>query len=199
MASPQQPSPPRPSPNQEEITGLLISWGNGDQEALDRLMPLVTTELRRLARRYLERESAGHTLQPTALVNELYLRLVDRRRVSWQNRAHFFGFAAQTMRRILVDHVRSQRAQKRGAGARKVALDEAVSFTPEPDVDLIALDEALITLAAMDPRQSRIIELRFFAGLTLEETAEVLDISEATVSRDWASAKAWLYRELKSR
>jgi len=186
------------SMKKEEITGLLVSWGEGDRDALDRLIPLVTTELRRLARRYLDRESAGHTLQPTALVNELYLRLVDRRKVSWQNRAHFFGFAAQTMRRILVDHARSQRAKKRGSGARKVALDDALGLVKEPNVDLIALDDALNTLAAMDERQSRIIELRFFAGLTLEETSEVLSISEATVSRDWASAKAWLYRELRT-
>lgn len=183
-------------PRREEITDLLLEWSAGEAGALDRLMPVVNAELRRLARRYLARESPGHTLQPTALVNELYIRLVDRRRVQWQNRAHFFGFAAQTMRRILVDHARAQRAAKRGSGIPTVTLDEAVALPSGPDVDLIALDDALNALARMDQRQSRIVELRFFAGLTLQETAEVLDIGEATVSRDWASARAWLYREL---
>lgn len=180
----------------KDVTQLLLSWSDGDGQALEQLMPLVADELRRQARGYMAREGVGHTLQPTALVNEVYLRLVDRNRVHWQNRAHFFGFAANTMRRILVDHARKSRAAKRGGGARKITLDEALDVPDQGDVDLIALDEALQTLAEMSPRQSQIVEMRFFAGLTLDETAEVLGIGVATVSRDWTAARAWLFREL---
>lgn len=185
---------PRP---RAHITELLLDWSRGDRRALDELMPLVATELRRLAGYFLVRESPGHTLQPTALVNELYLRLVDGDRVRWQDRAHFFSVAATTMRRILVDHARAQKAQKRGYGVTKVPLNEALDSSSSRDVDLIALDDALLSLAKMDRRQSRIVELRTFAGLSLVETAEVLQVSVATVSRDWASAKAWLYGELR--
>lgn len=188
---------PEPRPSRQAITQLLLDWSGGNRQALDALMPLVAAELHRLARGYLHRESKGHTLQPTALVNELYLRLVDRRKVSWNNRAHFFGFAAQTMRRILVDHARAQRTDKRGKNVHKISIDEQLDVSIQRDIDLVALDDALETLATLDARQSRIVELRFFGGLTLDETAEVMDVGVATVSRDWASAKAWLYRELR--
>jgi RNA polymerase sigma factor (TIGR02999 family) len=160
-------------------------------------MPLVYDELRQLAKRAMRRESAGHTLQPTALVHEVYLRLVDSKTVSWQNRAHFFGVAATLIRRILVEHARRRDAVKRGSGQTKISLDEAISFAEESDVNLIALDDALTDLAAVDLRQSRIVELRFFGGLNIEETAAVIDVSPRTVKREWSMAKAWLYGELK--
>ncbi len=181
---------------QPDVTQLLVNWSNGDREALERLTPLVYSELRRLASRYLRRERQGHTLQSTALVHEAYLRLIDQRHVHWQNRAHFFGIAAQLIRRILVDHARSHHAQKRGSDVCKLSLDEAVATAEKRDLNLVALDDALDTLARIDEQQSRIVELRFFTGLSIEETAEVLGISPATVKRDWAAAKAWLYREI---
>ncbi len=179
-----------------EITQLLVAWGAGDQVALEKLTPLVYQELRRLAKRYMARENAGHILQPTALVNEAYLRLIEQKHVRWQNRAHFFGISAQLMRRILVDMARASRQTKRGGAARQVALDEALVISDAPGEDLVALDEALQTLAAMDARKSRVVELRFFGGLSVEETAEVLHISPETVMRDWKLAKVWLHREL---
>jgi RNA polymerase sigma-70 factor (ECF subfamily) len=179
------------------VTQLLVDWSNGDQSALDRLMPVVYDELRRLAGNYLRRERAGHTLQPTALVNEAYMRLVDQRQARWQNRAQFFGVAAQLMRRILVDHARVRQAQKRGGSEQEqLSLSEAERLGEKPDIDLLALHEALNELALIDEQQARIVELRFFGGLTIEETAEVLGISHATVERDWTLARAWLRREL---
>jgi len=182
-----------------DITQLLVDWGKGNKLALDGLMPLVYDELHRIASRYLRRERQGHTLQTTALINEAYMRIVDQNRVNWQSRAHFFGVAAQMMRRILVDHARSHLYAKRGGGAQKLTLDEAIATPQERDLDLVALDDALTTLAQVDSQQSRIIELRFFGGLTIEETAEVLGISPATVKRDWNMAKAWLYGEISNR
>ena len=180
----------------QNITKLLVDWRNGDQEALDQLMPLVYDELRRMANHYMRNERKGHTLQTSALVNEAYLRLVDHENIDWQNRSHFFGLAAQAMRRILVDHARSRNYQKRGGNAERVSLDEAANFAEERATELIALDEALQELAKLDPRKSRIVEMRYFGGLTGEETAEALGISTATVARDWETAKAWLLREL---
>ena len=180
----------------QNITKLLVDWRNGDQEALDQLMPLVYEELRRMANHYMRNERKGHTLQTSALVNDAYLRLVDHENIDWQNRSHFFGLAAQAMRRILVDHARSRNYQKRGGNAERVSLDEAANFAEERATELIALDEALQELAKLDPRKSRIVEMRYFGGLTGEETAEVLGISTATVARDWETAKAWLLREL---
>lgn len=179
-----------------EITGLLLAWSDGNREALERLTPLVYQELRRLAESYLRRERAGHTLQPTALAHEAYLKLIDQQCVRWQNRAHFFGIAAQAMRRILVDHARTRLAEKRGSGAPVVSLDEAIDAAVQRADQLVALDEALKTLAEMDPQKSRVVELKYFGGMTLEETAEVLGISRATVIREWRMAKAWLYGEL---
>jgi len=179
-----------------EVTRLLKEWGDGRQEALDRLLPQIYAELRRLASSYLRRERHDHTLQPTALVHEAFIKLVDQRAVRWQNRAHFFGIAAQAMRRILVDHARAHAADKRGSGERAVPLDEALVAIGAPDVDVLALDEVLTRLASLDPQQSRVVELRFFGGLTMEETAEVMNISPATVGREWTLAKAWLYAEL---
>ncbi len=176
---------------------LLEQSTGGDARALDALFPLVYDELRRLARSYLRSERPGHTLQSTALVHEAYLRLVNQN-ASWQNRAHFFGIAAQMMRRILLDHARSHNAARRGQGACKVTLDEQVAEVKLQDIDIMALDEALTRLAQFDAQQSRIVELRFFAGLSIEETSEVLKLSPATVKRDWAMAKAWLYREIRS-
>ncbi|MBV9958465.1 MAG: sigma-70 family RNA polymerase sigma factor [Acidobacteria bacterium] len=178
------------------MTQLLEKWAGGDRAALDALMPLVYDELRRLAGGYLRRERSDHTLQPTALVNEAYLQLVDQHQSRWQNRAQFIGVAAQMMRRILVDHARAHLAEKRGGGQFTVALSEADRFGGRPDADLLAIHEALNRLAAIDPQQSRIVELRFFGGLTIEETAEVLKVSHATVERDWKMARAWLRREL---
>jgi RNA polymerase sigma factor (TIGR02999 family) len=181
---------------EQDVTRLLVDWSNGNRAALDGLAPLVYDELRRLANSYLRRERSDHTLQGTALVNEAYLRLIDQRNVKWQNRAHFFGVAAQMIRRILVDHARGHQAAKRGAGAAKLSLDEALAVPGARDVDLVNLDEALKELAAFDERQSRIIELRYFAGLSIEETAEVVGISPATVKREWTAARAWLFRQL---
>jgi len=183
-------------PKTHELTQLLIDWSNGDRAALDKLMPLIDEELRRLAHRYMTRERAGHTLQTTALVNEAFLRLVNRKNLHWQNRAHFFGIAAQLMRTILVDHARSHASAKRGGGARKLELDEAMVVSQQKASEVIALDDALKQLALLDPQQSRIVELRFFGGLTVEEAAEVLQVSPATVKREWSTAKAWLYHEL---
>jgi RNA polymerase sigma factor (TIGR02999 family) len=177
----------------KEITQMLVAWSNGRQEVLEELMPLVYDELRRLAAHYLRHERPDHTLQPTALVHEAYLRLVDQTQVRWQNRAHFFGIAANLMRQILVNHALSHRASKRGGTAIKLTLDEAAGLSKQRDVDLVALDEALTRLAALDSQPSRIVELRFFGGLSIEETAEVLRISPATVKREWTMAKAWLH------
>jgi len=180
----------------QAVTRLLLQWTDGDANALDQLLPLVYDELRRLAQSYLRKENVGHTLQSTALVHEAYLRLIDQRNVSWQNRSHFFGIAAQMMRRVLVDHARAHNAAKRGSGGIKVTLEEGLVAAEQRDVNVIALDGALNKLAEIDPQQSRIVELRFFAGLSIEDTAEVLKISPATVKRDWAMAKAWLYGEM---
>jgi RNA polymerase sigma factor (TIGR02999 family) len=180
----------------ENITALLVGYGRGDKDALDKLMPIVYDELRGQAARYLRREQAGHTLQTTALIHEAYVRLVDQRNVQWQNRAHFFGIAAQMMRRILVDHARTKKRAKRGGSDVKVSLTDATVAVKGQDLDVVALDEALTRLTAIDEQQSRVVELRFFSGLTVEETAEVMEISPATVKRDWSMAKAWLHREL---
>jgi RNA polymerase sigma-70 factor (ECF subfamily) len=180
----------------EQVTQLLVDWGNGDKAALDKLVPLVYDELRRLARYYMRRERAGHTLQTTALVNEAYLRLIDQRNVRWQSRAHFFAIAAQLMRRILIDQARKRLNSKRGGDVRKVSLDQALVVSEARTTDLIALDDALTTLEVMDERKSKVVELRFFGGLNIEETAEVMAISPATVQREWNLAKAWLYREI---
>jgi RNA polymerase sigma factor (TIGR02999 family) len=183
-------------PSLHEVTQLLQSWSEGNQEALDKLVPLVHAELHRLARHYMSNERPGHTLQTTELVNEAYVRLIDWKNVRWQNRAHFFGVAAQIMRRILVDFARSRASAKKGGGTQYVSLSEAMTISPERGEDLIALDDALESLAELDARKSRIVELRFFGGLSVEETAEVLKISARTVMRDWGLAQAWLYREL---
>jgi RNA polymerase sigma-70 factor (ECF subfamily) len=181
----------------EGVTQLLVEWGNGDQAALDKLMPLVYAELRRLANNYLRKERINHTLQPTALVNEAYLRLIDQKNARWQNRAQFFGVAAQLMRRILVDHARLHNAAKRGGSQQhRLSLTDADRFVDRSEIDLLALHEALNELATIDPQQSRIVELRFFGGLSIEETAEVLGIGHATVERDWKMARAWLRRAL---
>jgi len=182
----------------DDITELLGAWSGGDRAALDRLMPLVYSELRRLADRHLSRERREHTLQATALVNEAYMRLVDQRHARWLNRAQFFAVAARLMRRILVDHARARAAAKRGQGATRLALDEAPELPARPgqDAELVALDAALERLATLDERQSQVVELRYFGGLSIEETAEVLKLSPATVKREWAMARAWLFREL---
>jgi RNA polymerase sigma factor (TIGR02999 family) len=177
-------------------TDLLVAWGNGDQSAFDRLVPLVHQELRVLARRYMRRERTDHTLQATALVNEAYIRLIDVNRIQWQNRAHFLAVAAQTMRRILVEFARHRRRQKRGGDAAYVALDSAEDLAPEKRADLIALSDALTALATFDSRMGQVVELRFFGGLSVQETADVLSVSPETVMRDWKTAKAWLLREL---
>ena len=179
-----------------EVTELLTAWSGGDKAALDKLMPLIHQELRRLAHRYMSRERPGHTMQTTALVNEAYLRLVNREGVHWQNRAHFFAIASQLMRHILVDHARSHAYAKRGGGAQTISLDEAMVVSQERAAEVVALDDALKELADIDPQQSRIVELRFFGGLTIEETAEVLHLSPATIKREWQTARAWLYHEL---
>ena len=181
----------------QDITRLLRAWGDGDQGALDSLIPLVEAELHRLARRYLMQERPGHTLQPTALLNEAYLRLIDWKNMNWQNRAHFLGVVARLMRRILVDHARRHQYLKRGGDGVRVSLDEKSLSSPERSADLVALDDALKSLAAMDPRKVEIVELRFFGGLTVEETANVLKISPRTVKREWSVAQAWLYCELR--
>ena len=183
-------------PSTHEVTALLLAWSQGDPSALEKLTPLVYQELHRLARGYMGREHAGHTLQTTALVHEAYLRLIDSSRVRWQNRAHFFAVAAQLMRRILVDFARSHHQLKRGGEAPRVSLSEAFEVAGEKDADLVALDDALQNLASVDLRKSRVVELRFFGGLSVEETAEVLQVSPDTVMRDWRLAKLWLLREL---
>jgi RNA polymerase sigma factor (TIGR02999 family) len=178
------------------VTQLLIGWGQGDKDALDQLIPIVYDELRRQAARYLRRERVGHTLQTTALIHEAYLRLIDQRNVQWQNRAQFFGIAAQLMRRILVDHARTKKRAKRGGSDIRVSLADAEASVKAQELDVVALSEALDRLEQIDEQQSKIVELRFFSGLTVEETAAVLDISPATVKRDWSMAKAWLHREI---
>jgi RNA polymerase sigma-70 factor (ECF subfamily) len=185
------------TPSPGAVTELLRAWSNGDEGALERLTPLVEAELRRLARGYMAHERRGHTLQITALVNEAFLRLTDAQRVRWQDRAHFLGISARLMRRVLVDHARSRGYRKRGGGAERVTLTEELVASPEPALDLVALDRALDALAAADARKGRVIELRYFGGLSVEETAEVLHVSPDTVKRDWRLAKLWLLRELE--
>jgi RNA polymerase sigma factor (TIGR02999 family) len=184
-------------PPRGEVTGLLLAWNEGDRGAVERLMPLVYAELRKIAERQFRRERAGHTLQPTAVVHEAYFRLVDQTRVTWKNRGHFFAIAAQAMRRILIDHARAREAEKRGGKETPVSLDVGIA-SPEPvdDVNLLALDEALVRLKALDDGQAKIVELRFFGGLSIEETAEAMEISPSSVKREFRSARAWLFREL---
>jgi RNA polymerase sigma-70 factor, ECF subfamily len=184
---------PQPS---APITRLLVQWGQGNEECLAHLMPLVQGELRRIARRYMRRESPGHTLQTTALINEAYLKLVDQDHVKWQNRAQFFGISARIMRHILVDHARASRRGKRGGGMQHLPLNERLDYSPAKSAGLIALDEALNRLASFDPRKANVVELRYFGGMTVPETAEFLKISDNTVIRDWSIAKLWLKREL---
>jgi RNA polymerase sigma factor (TIGR02999 family) len=184
------------SPSSQNVTELLLAWGDGDELALEKLTPLVHEELRKLAHHYMRFERTGNTFQTTVLVNEAFLRLIDQKRVRCQNRTHFFALAAQLMRHILVDHARRRQYLKRGGGARKVSLDEAMAVSQERGADLVALDEALQRLAAADLRKARVVELRFFGGLSVEETAEALNVSGVTVMREWSMAKAWLYREL---
>ena len=191
MVNPMTASPP-------QVTQLLKAWGNGDEAARDELMTLVYAELHRLAHQYLKRERPGHTLQTSALVNEAFVKLIDQKDVRWQNRGHFFAIAAQLMRRILVDHARIRRAAKRGGSASPVSLDDALVISNERSAEVVALDEALTALATVDERKSQIVELRFFGGLSIEETAEVLAVSPGTVMRDWTLAKAWLRREMTS-
>jgi len=187
------------APASQEITQLLLAWSDGDQAALEKLTPLVYAELRRLAKGYMFGERPGHTLQTTALINEAYMRLIDWKNVRWQGRAHFFGVAAQVMRRILVDFARARHYAKRGGAAQQVSLDEAVTIHEDRSAELIALDEALKSLAEIDPRKSQVVELRFFGGLNAKETAEALKVSQRTVEREWNSARAWLYRELRGK
>jgi len=182
----------------QDITQLLNDWSDGDQAARDQLMSVVYDELHRLAHNYMKHESPGHTLQTSALVNEAFLRLIDQSNVKWRNRAHFFGIAAQMMRRILVDYARSRRYAKRGGGAQEISLDEALTVSDERSSEVVALDEALTRFAGVDERKSQIVELRFFGGLSIEETAEVLAVSPGTIMRDWTLAKAWLRRELSN-
>jgi RNA polymerase sigma factor (TIGR02999 family) len=183
--------------DREDVTVLLAELSKGNEAAASKLIPLVYAELRRLASGYMRRERSDHTLQATALVHEAYLKLVDQRSVDWQNRAHFFGVAAQIMRRILVDHARGHLREKRGGGQRLVPIDEALVFAPEQSLELVKLDHALERLTKLDPRQAKIVELRFFGGLTVEQTADLLGISPKTVKRDWSMAKAWLHGDLK--
>jgi RNA polymerase sigma factor (TIGR02999 family) len=189
---------------EQDLTGLLIEWRQGDEAALDKLTPLVYDEIRRIAHRYLQRERAGHTLQTTALVNEAYIRLAGSQNVAWQNRSHFFAVTAQVMRHILIDHARRRNYVKHGGEVRQVAFDEAVAgpdatlMSQPRAAELLALDEALDELAKLDPRKSRVVELRYFGGLSLDETAEVLEVSQMTVRRDWRAAKAWLYKRVMS-
>jgi RNA polymerase sigma factor (TIGR02999 family) len=187
----------RPAAEPGEVTRLLLAWNSGDKAALERLMPLVYAELRQLAGRHFRKERRGHTLQPTAVVHEAYFRLIDQTRVTWKNRGHFLAIASQAMRRILIDHARGRDADKRGGEVEKVTLDVGIA-SPEPsrEVDILALDEALRRLKALDGAQAQIVELRFFGGLTIEETAEVMDVSASSVKRDFRSARAWLFREL---
>jgi len=187
------------TPSDQGITQLLLAWSGGDQAALEKLTPLVYAELHRLAKGYMLGERPGHTLQTTALINEAYLRLIDWKNVRWQSRAHFFGIAAQVMRRILVDFARSRNYAKRGGGARQVPLDDAINVYEDPSAELIALDDALKSLAEIDRRKSQVVELKFFGGLSAEETAEALKVSPRTVEREWNLARAWLYRELRGK
>ena len=196
MAPPREPAA-SPAPDAPGVTELLLAWGAGDAAALDALIPVVYAELRTQARRAMRRETPGHTLQTTALVHEAFLRLVDQRRIAWRNRAQFFGVAAQLMRRILVDSLRARRATKRGGGAHRLTLGDADVAVEAPGDEVLALHEALERLAALDPAQARLVELRYFGGLTIEEAAEVLGVSAATVKREWAVARAWLRRELE--
>lgn len=182
----------------KDVTDLLVDWSNGDQEALNRLMPLVYDELHRLASRYLRHERPGHTLQTTALVHEAYLKLVDLKKANWQSRVQFFAAAAKVMRHVLVDYARSRKAVKRGGAYCRLSLDEAAISSEEKDADLLVLNEALDNLAAIDPQQSRVVELRVFGGLTVEDTAEALGISPRTVKREWSMAKAWLHQQIKN-
>lgn len=182
----------------DNVTGLLTEWWQGDKAALETLTPLVYDELRRIAHRYMQSEREGHTLQTTGLVNEAYLRLGDQQRIEWQSRAHFFAVTAQVMRHILIDYARRRRYVKRGGEAQQIPLEEAVLMSKPRAAELVALDEALDELANLDPRKSRVVELRYFGGLSLEQTAEVLEISPITVRRDWRAAKAWLYRRMKA-
>jgi RNA polymerase sigma-70 factor, ECF subfamily len=186
------------SPSATNLTQLLIDWGNGNQAAYELLVPLVYKELHRLAASYMRRQRSDHTLQPTALVHEVYLKLVDEKHIRWQNRAHFFGMAAQMMRNILVDYARQREALKRGGSAPKLSLSIADRFAEEPAMDVLALHHALERLETFDARQSRVVELRFFGGLSIEETAVVMKISTATVKREWKMAKAWLYQEIST-
>lgn len=179
-----------------QVTQLLVAWSNGDESARDQLMPLVYAELHRLAHGYMKRESPGHTLQTSALVNEAFMKLIDQRDVHWKNRAHFFGIAAQMMRRILVDYARGRKYAKRGGGVPHVSFDEAIRVSDERADEVVALDDALKSLAEFDRRKSEIVEMRFFGGLSIEETAEVLNVSPGTVMRDWTMAKAWLRKEI---
>ncbi len=185
-------------PSLPEVTQLLVAWGNGDQVARDQLMSVVYHELHRLAHHYMKSESPGHTLQTSALVNEAFMRLIDQKDVRWQNRAHFFGIAAQMMRRILVDYARSRNYAKRGGGARPISLDEGLTVSLERSAEVVQVHEALEQLAKFDSRKSQIVELRFFGGLSIEETARVLGVSQGTVMRDWTLAKAWLRKEIVS-
>jgi RNA polymerase sigma factor (TIGR02999 family) len=188
----------RSGPSAHDVTLLLQAWGGGDKKALDRLTPLVYRELRRIASRMMAAERPNHTLQATALVNEAYVRLVDTQQVSWQDRAHFFALCARAMREILIDHARSRGSAKRGGGEVAIELDEGLAAAPSPEANLLELDDALKRLAEIDARKSQVVELRFFGGLNLEETAEALKVSTKTVQRDWDLARGWLYRELRS-
>jgi RNA polymerase sigma-70 factor, ECF subfamily len=185
------------TPSPQEITRWLVAWNHGDQAALEKLMPLVYSELHRIARRYMERENPGHTLQTTAVIHEAYLRLADQPQANWQNRAHFFGVAARVMRHILVDYARARNRMKQGGDVHRVSLEEAAVVSLEPTAELVALDDALTALAETDARKSQVVELKYFGGLSIEEVAEVLKVSPGTVMRDWSLAKAWLYRALK--
>ena len=187
------------SSDADNVSRLLADWGNGNQDALEELVPLIYKELRNLAHNFLYRERPGHTLQTTALVHEAYLKLIDQNDARWQNRAHFFAIAAQAMRRILIDSARKHAAAKRGGPQEELSLDEVADIALEPDSNLLKLDEALNELAKIDPRQSRIVELRYFGGLTIEETAEVISVSPATVKREWMMARAWLHQEITER
>src|SRR6059058_2797816 len=189
---------PEPIPSRSDITQWLAVCREGDTEALEKLLPIIYDELHRQAVRAFSRESAGHTLQPTALVNEVYLRMADQHEMKWQNRAQFFGIAAQMMRRILVSHARGRRAARRGGGETMITLDESLAAAPGRDVNLLALDEALQRLESMDAEKSRMVELRFFSGLSVEETAEVMGVSPRTIDRQWQTAKAWLNREIRA-
>lgn len=182
----------------QDVTGLLHEWRQGDAAAFDKLLPLVYGEMRRIAHRYMQQERGGHTLQTTALINEAYVRLVGQQKVEWRNRSHFFAVTAQVMRHVLIDHARRLHYAKRGGALRRVTLEEADAMTVERAAELVALDEALQELARLDPRKSRVVELRYFGGLSLEKTAEVLEVSPMTVRRDWRAAKAWLYKKVMS-